>query len=356
MSEMLAGSQPAIQEEPSMGQEANIEDDILAVFNEVENGDQEDYSGEASKDEVESIAEGIFDDITSDENEAETDEDDANEKRDGGEDAGESDSESDDTPVDQYTGGGKKNAQTRIEQLARERKEERERADKLEQELNDIKMRNLVSNDKYPDPAAAEQELIEKRTNLMSLTASQLVQDGVEDPETGEPYTIESARSALAIAQNQVNAQLDEVRAVREEATQRQIQSNEFTNQMVAPLNDLIAEYPQLDDTTEEYNPNLSAALKDIIAANTYRDGAGLIVGFKQEPDQFIGTFRKALKSMSVMKASAKKKADSNVDKLPNGGAKDKNRTEGKVHGAEKDIDEFVDMVNEAMNDMAGGL
>lgn len=236
-------------------------------------------------------------------------------------------------------------ANERIRKLVAEKNEIERKLAEAEARAQEAERLASTSTEEHPDPENEVKELREKYKRVM--TPQEIVSSNMVNPLTGSPYTPAEAQAAVAELKQDIQFQIDEANNAVVERMNQAREAEALANSLVAPLQELINDFPQLDPGSPKADKDLCNLLQTTIDANSIQN-RGLLTGFVKQPEEFIGAFRRVLKSQGEMRANKVRKTDAKVDTLPKHGALDSKRTGGKM----EPTDELLSMFDDAMKEI----
>jgi hypothetical protein len=260
------------------------------------------------------------------------------------EDDGEDDAKQTDV-LDETPPSKKMSAQDRIRQLVDQKNDLKKQVEDARRELEETQSKFAQSSDKHPDP---EKELADLHTKYSSiLSPAEVLEKGLINPLTNEPFTAAEAQAAVAELKQDVQFQINEANnAVVDRMNQARL-AEERAEELRVPLAELLNKYPQLDRDSKDCNPDLCDMLQAVIDANAVIRG-GLLSGFKTEPKDFIAKFGRVLDSQTHIRVNTKRDIDKNIERVPARSSLDNRQEPAKM----KPEDDLMAAFDEAMKEM----
>jgi len=230
-------------------------------------------------------------------------------------------------------------ARERIQQLVSRAKEAEAKQAEAEAALEEANQRAATTTAEHPDPDA---ELADLRQRYASVkTPQQILEEELINPLTNELYTPAEAQAAVAEYKQDLQFKINEAQnSTVERMNQARLAESLVTTQLNPALDALIAKFPQLDAESDKADKGLCDVLQAVVDANVKLD-RGLVVGFKKDPKEFLGTFERMIKNGQTMKVNQHKETAKKIDKVPSKGALDNRQEHGKITPEQELMNEF---------------
>lgn len=211
-------------------------------------------------------------------------------------------------------GKNRQSAKDRIGQLIKQRNEARQQAEDFKKQLEYATHQAATATEAHPDPEAELKDLNERYRTIK--TPKQIVDEGIINPLTGYEYTPAEAEAAIANLKQDIQFQISDANNAVVARMNQSREAERLGSELSAELSALIHEMPELDRDSKKANPDLCDMLQAIIDTNAKTD-RGILTGWNKEPKEFIGTFKRVVKSLSMVKANSNKSVKKKIDLAP---------------------------------------